>query len=129
MVTRPTFIAVRVWPSSCRIFSGCTTKTIVLGSRVRKSASRSRRCKASMCETWPGAPLHCVSHNLFRVDLKTIENHVLIVLLLSASAVGRPNYDATYEHHKGGRVLVFEQILMALARVDGEIGSSPVEVI
>ncbi len=43
------------------------------------------RCNASTRETWPAAPLHCVSHNVFRVDLKTIENHVLrvIVLLLS----------------------------------------------
>jgi hypothetical protein len=32
--------------------------------------------RASTRETWPAAPLHCKSHNVFRVDLIAIENHL-----------------------------------------------------
>jgi hypothetical protein len=58
---------------------------IVIDSRVGSSASSSRRCKASTRETWPAAPLHFISHNVFRVHLTASENNVLVVLLLSAT--------------------------------------------
>jgi hypothetical protein len=46
--------------------------------KVRSSA-KFRRTRPDL------SPLHCISHNVFRVDLIAIKNHVLIVLLLSAT--------------------------------------------
>ena len=34
---------------------------------------------------WQQVPLHCISHNVFGVDLMAIENHILVVLLLTAT--------------------------------------------
>ena len=33
---------------------------------------------------WQQVPLHCISHNVFGVDLMAIENYILGVVLLSA---------------------------------------------
>ena len=33
---------------------------------------------------WQQVPLHCISHNVFGVDLMAIENYILVVVLLSA---------------------------------------------
>ncbi len=37
--------------------------------------------RASTRETWPAAPLQCISHNVFGVDLMAIKNNVLVVVL------------------------------------------------
>ena len=34
---------------------------------------------------WQQVPLHCISHNVFGVDLMAIENHILVMLLLAAT--------------------------------------------
>ena len=33
---------------------------------------------------WQQVPSHCISHNVFGVDLMAIENYILVVVLLSA---------------------------------------------